>query len=581
VAPHGEIVLDLGAGRDGASGLVAWFGAPGGDKQVVVRGRRGYPPVAIRWPEGRPLEIGFAAAGTEPVAIRPRLVGRGARVRTPANLLVVVVDTLRADHVGAYRAGARTPAIDGLAAAGTLFERVYSHIAITGPSHASLFTSLLPFEHGVRNNAQILDGSAHTLAETLRARGWMTAAVVSLGVLRRDFGFDQGFDHYRDDFAEDWMKDAGEVNAEADAVIAGELAEPYFLFVHYSDPHEPYTPPDLDYPRVELELDGRAVGAVQANGRSTVVPLELGRGAHTLRFLARRPELEPGRFYKMDAVRLEGEGLSIGRGSWELLESPGSPPTYQSRLPATLELANGSGATRTTELRLNFKQRLDIPEVRVRYSQEVEYADRQIGGLLEALRGRGLLDNTLIVVLSDHGEGLGFHNHVGHIHQVYDTLLRVPLVMSWPGVVPPGKRVADVVSLVDVFPTVAELLGVDGPVPASGRSLAPLLRGEAMLPRAVLAATYRPEAFTDKQAIISGGFKLIRSWSPRREWEELYDLQADPDELSDLVTSHADVADRLRSELADRMASVDEGSSAHAELSEADRERLRALGYLH
>ena len=582
VVPEGEVVLDLGAVDDhGAAGVVVWFGAPGGDKEMVGRSRGGHRPVLIRWPEGRPLEIGFAAAGPEAVVLRPRLLGREARVRTPPNLLLVVVDTLRADSVGAYREGARTPAIDGLAAAGTLFERTYAHIAITGPSHASLFTSLLPFEHGVRNNAQILDGSARTLAEALRDRGWMTAAVVSLGVLQRDFGFDQGFDHFRDDFGADWMKDAGEVTTEATALISDQLAEPYFLFAHYSDPHEPYTPPDLDYPWVDLELDGRQIGALQANGRSATVPLELGPGRHALRFCARQPALEPARFYKMDAVRLEGDGLAVGRGSWEVLASPGSSPIYQSRLPATLELVNGSGVGRAAELRLNFKQRLDIPEVRVRYAQEVEYADRQIGGLLDALRSRGLLDNTLIVVLSDHGEGLGYHNHVGHIHQVYDTLLRVPLVVVWPGVVPEGKRIGDVVSLIDVFPTVAELIGLEAPAPASGRSLVPLLRGQPMTPRAVLAATYRPEAFTDKQAIVSDGFKYIHSWSPEREWEELYDLEDDPDELADLIASRGEVAGRLRAALEERLSASAQGTAAHAALSEADRDRLRALGYLH
>lgn len=584
VVPEGEVILDLGAG-DAAEGVAAWFGAPGSDKQIVIRSRGGYRPVAIRWPDGRPLEIGFAATGTlgsgEAVVVRPRLLGRDARVRTPSNLLLVVVDTLRADFVGAYHEGARTPAIDALAATGTLFERTYAHIAITGPSHASLFTSLLPFEHGVRNNAQILDGSARTLAESLRDHGWMTAAVVSLGVLKREFGFDQGFDHYRDDFGSDWMKDAGDVTAEATALISDQLAEPYFLFAHYSDPHEPYTPPDLDYPWVELELDGRPVGEVQANGRSSSVPLELAPGAHTLRFRARQPAAEPTRFYKMDALRLEGDGLAVGRGSWELLASAGSPPTYQSRLPASLALVNSSGAGRAAVLHLNFKQRLDIGEVRVRYGQEVGYADRQIGGLLEALRSRGLLDNTLIVITSDHGEGLGYHNHVGHIHQVYDTLLRVPLVVSYPGVVPAGKRIPDVVSLIDVFPTVAELLDIDAPAPASGRSLVPLLRGQPMAPRAVLAATYRPEAFTDKQAIISDGFKYIHSWSPEREWEELYDLERDPDELADLINSRGEVAERLRTALKDRLAASAEGSAVAVELSEADRDRLRALGYVH
>jgi hypothetical protein len=164
----------------------------------------------------------------------------------------------------------------------------------------------------------------------------------------------------------------------------------------------------------------------------------------------------------MDAVRLEGDGLAVGRGSWEIVASPGSPPTYQSRLPATLELVNASGAGRAVELHLNFKQRLDIPEVRERYGQEVEYADRQIGGLIEALRSRGLLNNTLIVVLSDHGEGLGFHNHIGHIHQVYDTPLRVPLIMACRASCR-GKRIGDVVSLTIGLPDGRRAAGCGGP----------------------------------------------------------------------------------------------------------------------
>ena len=579
VVPEGEVVLDLGAG--GTAGLVAWFGAPAGDK-VLVTGRGDRPgPVAIRWPAGRRLEIGFAAAGPEAAVVRPRLVGRDARVRTPPNLLLVVVDTLRADFVGAYRPGARTPAIDAVAASGALFERAYAHIAITGPSHASLFTSRLPFEHGVRNNAQILDGSAATLAEALRDGGWTTAAVVSLGVLKRDFGFDQGFDIFRDDFGGDWMKDAGEVTAQATALAVEALAEPYFLCVHYSDPHEPYAPPDLAYPWAELELDGRPVGAIRASGRSSTVPLDIPAGSHTLRFRARDPGLDPGRWYRLDALRLEGDGVSVGRGSWEVVESRGSPPTYQARLPAALEVVNRAGAGRAAELHVNFKQRLDIAEVRTRYAQEVEYADRQIGRLLEALRAGGLLDHTLVVVLSDHGEGLGFHNHIGHIHQVYDTLLRVPLIVSFPGAVPPGLRIRDVVSLVDVFPTIAELLGLEAPSPASGVSLVSLLRGQPMAPRAVLAATYRPEAFTDKQSIISDGFKYIHSWSPEREWEELYDLEGDPAELEDLIATRPEVAARLRAALADRLAASPQGSAVPVELSAADRDRLRALGYLH
>ena len=585
VVPDGDVVLDLGlAGGGGERNLMVWIGPPGGEASMLDPSGAGSRPVAIQWPPGSPLAIGFAVAGGEnsgrDVALRPRLLG--ASVRTASNLLLIVMDTLRADFVGAYGGSATTPAIDGLAARGTVFERAYSHIAITGPSHASLFTALLPFEHGVHNNARILDASAGTLAESLEQRGWTTAAVVSLGVLKREFGFAQGFDVYRDDFGDDWMKDAGQVTSETVPLLSDALVEPYFLWVHYSDPHEPYTPPDLDYPWVDLTLDGRPAGAISANGRSWTVPLTVAPGTHHLRFVARRPERDPGRWYRLDAVRLDGDGtVALSGGDWEVLDHPGSPPTYQAQLPAALTLGNDSSQARTVALQVNFKQRLDIPEVRVRYAQEVEYADRQIGALLEAMRVRGLLDNTLVVFASDHGEGLGYHNHVGHIHQVYDTLIKVPLILAYPGVVPAGLRVPDLVGLVDVLPTVAELLGVAGPSTASGASLVPLLQGVPMTPRAVIAQTYRPEAFTDKQAMLVGGFKYIHSWSPEREWEELYDLDGDPDELNDVIDSRPEVAARLRAALAERLAATPEGSAVAAELSDADRDRLRALGYVH
>ena len=159
------------------------------------------------------------------------------------NVLLIVVDTLRADHIGVYGSEIPTPNIDGVAARGVMFERAYSHIPITGPSHSSLFTGLLPFEHGVHNNAQILDSRFGTLAEILRDHGRSTAAVVSLGVLNQEFGFGRGFTTYRDQFEHSWWKDADEVNQEVFEILAGDLAAPFFLWAHYSDPHEPYAPP--------------------------------------------------------------------------------------------------------------------------------------------------------------------------------------------------------------------------------------------------------------------------------------------------------------------------------------------------
>jgi len=168
---------------------------------------------------------------------------KGGGTPPPPNLILIVVDTLRADHVSRYGGTAPTPNIDKLAAAGVLFKRTYAHAPITGPSHASMFTSLLPASHGVHNNAQLLNDSMLTLAEILRSRSWHTAAFVSLGVLSRQFGFQQGFDEYYDQLPGRWWKSANEVNANLIPWLKLNQLRPLFLWLHYSDPPSPYTPP--------------------------------------------------------------------------------------------------------------------------------------------------------------------------------------------------------------------------------------------------------------------------------------------------------------------------------------------------
>ena len=112
----------------------------------------------------------------------------------PRNLVLVVIDTLRADYLALYGGDVKTPTLESLAASGVIFGQAYSHIAVTGPSHSSLMTGLLPVDHGVQANTQILPAERTTLAEIVCAAGYDTAATVSLGVLRSDYGFDQGFD---------------------------------------------------------------------------------------------------------------------------------------------------------------------------------------------------------------------------------------------------------------------------------------------------------------------------------------------------------------------------------------------------
>jgi arylsulfatase A-like enzyme len=587
-------VLDFGLstaarGVEGLRGRV-WLATPGEpatataavDPAMVVGERVRF---AIEADAGSTVELGLAATGDGPpdsvlVVHTPRVLGDGNEAAEIASVLLVVVDTLRADYLGVYGAGVHTPVIDELAARGVLFSRARSHIPITGPSHASLFTSLLPMEHGVVNNAQELSDEFMTLAESMRAGGRQTAAVISLGVMQRQFGFHRGFDRYGDDFPRDWMKSAGEVTDEVLALTDESLAEPYFLWAHYSDPHEPYAPPGLAYPRIELRLAGEPLGEIDAGGRGNRFELELPPGASELEFAPLDPE--PGRSYRFDTLILDDREIAVEPlDGWKLRKKRVGRPTYQSELPASLRLTNPADATVTTELLLTCKQLLRKPEIRERYAGEVEYADREIGRLLEGLTDRGLMDNTLVIFVSDHGEGLGNHDHVGHVSQLYDTLLHVPLILVWPDRVPEGLVVDDPVSLVDVFPTVADLLGLERPEMEAGLSLAPLLGDGRLPPRPFLAATYPPESASSKRAIVLDGHKLIHSWTDARDWEELYDVVNDPGELENLLETRAETAERLRVELKRRLVAMSESSPIEAELSEEDKAQLRALGYLH
>ncbi len=588
-----DAVLDLGISRPptgpGFGGLI-WVGQPGEPAARVVAvdpakvsGDR--VRFEIDSPIGETIEIGFATTGegtgNDALAFQsPRILGRGDAGNEIANVVLIVVDTLRADFLGAYGADVETPVFDGLARKGVLFTRARSHIPITGPSHASLFTSRLPMEHGVLNNAQELADGFPTLAESMQATGRQTAAVISLGVMQRKFGFNRGFDRYGDDFPRDWMKNASEVTDEALMLTDEALARPYLLWAHYSDPHEPYAPPNLNYPRIELRLDGKRFGEIDAGGRGLRFDLEIPPGATELELVPL--DVEPGRSYRFDTLRIDDPSIEIEPlGGWRMREKRVGPPTYQTTLPATLRLNNPTAQSVSTGLLLTCKQLLSKPEIRERYAGEIEYADGEIGRLLAGLEERGLMDNTLVIFASDHGEGLGNHNHVGHVSQLYDTLIHVPLVFVWPENLPEGLVIDEPVGLVDVFPTVADLLGLARPAEASGLSLTPLFRGEALPRRAFLAATYPPESASSKRAIVLDGHKFIHSWTAERDWVELYDVVNDPGELENLAQSHPEILERLRAEIQRRLAELSEGSTVEAELSEEDKAQLRALGYLH
>jgi arylsulfatase A-like enzyme/predicted Zn-dependent protease len=399
---------------------------------------------------------------------------RYARASAPVSgpIVLVSIDTLRADHLPAYGyKKVKTPALDALAADGVVFERAYSHAPQTLPAHAALLSGQLPFENGIRDNVGFtVKPGLRMLPQMLRDRGFTTGGVVSSYVLRKDTGIAQGFDFFDGEMpASSPELSIGQV--QRDGTESEKIAEHWldtigtsraFLFLHLYEPHKPYAPPE------------------------------------------RFAELDP-------------------------------------------------------------------------YDGEIAYADEIVGRLVRYLKSHQLYDRSTVIVLSDHGEGLGDHGEQEHGLFVYDEAIHVPLIVKQESNAGGGRRVAGVVQHIDLVPTILELVKAPGSGNFRGRSLKPLLDGTGTLPELsvyseALYARYH-FGWSELTALTDGRYRYIKA--PR---EELYDLERDRQEQTNIAAERMQARQALRSAL-DRVAS---GATIQSpsEIPADARERLQALGYV-
>ncbi|MFT7463820.1 MAG: arylsulfatase A-like enzyme [Pseudohongiellaceae bacterium] len=411
------------------------------------------------------------------VALLSLLVGCGESSGKPTNVLLVTFDTTRADRLGCYgHAGASTPVVDALAAGGVLAERCQTTATVTLPAHGSLLTGLYPFRHGARNNGthRVLD-DVDTLAELLAPEGFRTGAVVSALVLDERFGLGQGFDVYDDDLSggesrtfEYQQTTADNTVDRALAFLQQQGADPFFLWVHFYDPHRPFTPPEPFASRFR-----------------------------------------------------------------------GAP-----------------------------------------HDGELAFTDYELGRLLDGMDGRGQRDDTLVVLSADHGESFGEHGEKGHGLFVYESTCHVPLIFQHESLAA-GQTLSEVTSVVDVVPTVLDLLGVRVPSGLHGISLAPALRGEQPAPagRMVYSEAMLPVlnyGWSDLRALTDDGGRYVRA--PRAE---LYDHQTDEDELHNLFDK-SDPRARAFASTLDSLLAEGERDGSQGDLGQDDelRRGLAELGYV-
>lgn len=435
-----------------------------GSSRAKARGRR-----RTRWWTA-------AAAAALLLAGQPGCGGGAAR-KGLDSVLLITVDTLRADHLSCYDPASpvKTIAIDALAASGALVEDAWCTVPITAPSHASILTGLSPLAHGVRNNYRYrLPRPATTLAEILEDRGAATAAFIASYTASREFGLDQGFALFDDGLGYDdegrprSQRPGGEVVDRAAPWIENHGGEPFMAWVHLFDPHSPYDPP--------------------------------------------------------------------------------------------------------AEFRQQYGEDL--------YSGEVAYTDFQVARLLEALERSGARDNTVVVLIADHGEALGAHGEAEHGMLLYQPTLHVPFLIRAPGHVSPGTRIDGVASGIDVVPTLLSLLGLPPSPKAQGLDL---LSGPIPEDR----AAYAESIYAHEELGWSPLYSLRQGrWSYTAAPEpELYDLTADPGQHHNLAAerpeqaaSLASTLDALQKEWLDR-SWAEQALGAGAGESAEDLERLASLGY--
>jgi arylsulfatase A-like enzyme len=451
-------------------------------------------------------------------------------------VVLVVIDTLRADHLGVYDYPRPTsPRMDEFAADSTVFKQAISTAPWTLPALGSIMTSLYPSAHGAKHMSNMkqwredrvdfapvakLADSHTTLAEALRAEGYRTAAFVRGSYPSAVFGMGQGFEHFEDN-------DAPGVRFMVESALDwldAQESEPFFMYLHTVEVHSPYMPVRLPDKYAERNPDA---------------PLEYYD----------RAIAEEQRRYRTFDFNADYAGSVTGS------------------LDDLRKFKKGKGPSEA-----DLQQLVDL------YDRGIAYTDYWMGELLDGLKERGVFDNSIIMITSDHGEEFFEHGHLEHSTSYFDELLHVPLILRHPSE-GHGVVVEDEVSLIDIYPSILDGLDISHTLPLGGRSLRPLWLGGSLPERPVFGESIASRS-RKGIAVRTNRWKFIH-WKGGKE--ELYDLAEDPSEQVDLSpSSHSDP---LREQIGSWRQEITQSKQAlkgvpeAVQLDEETQQRLRDLGY--
>jgi arylsulfatase A-like enzyme len=443
----------------------------------------------------------------------------GRPVADGPNVIILLLDALRPDHLGCYGYERKTsPKIDRLAAEGVLFNNAYAPSSWTLPSTGSMLTSLYPQEHGAADSTSGISQMAITLAERMHGAGYDTAAFsANYCFVTAERGFDRGFDHFELFVKESSPVPAGVLNrtrklpetygtvvtADAEQLNLAALkwlddrddtSRPVLMYLHYMDPHNPYEPPKP----FDTMFDPDYAGTV--DGKSI-----------------------------FDAI-------------------------YKLQFEVTER---------------------DKEHVVALYDGEIAYADSQVGRFLNELEKRELLEDTLVIITADHGEELFERGDIGHGPTLYEEVLRVPLIMWRKQFERPGATVDSYVTLLDIVPTVLRVCGIQSRGTLRGRPLLP--PGDEVGSDSVWAEVDEDILYTaHKRALIEDRWKIIVSQNGR----ELYDISTDPHEKNDLSAARNEMVESLAGKVDDFSRKLERRTSPVIELDDEKLRELESLGYV-
>jgi arylsulfatase A-like enzyme len=407
------------------------------------------------------------------------------------NLILITLDTVRADHLSCYGYEYNTsPFIDSIAQQGVLFLNAYAQIPLTLPSHTAILTSTYPKNNGVR-----LNGSCYardeliTIAELLKHKNYSTFAIIGGFPLDSRFGLSQGFDVYDDRLegepekeAKYWYhhkflkyeRRANEVTDRAIAVLEKiKKGEKFFLWLHYFDPHWKYRPPEKFKAQFKLHYDG-----------------------------------------------------------------------------------------------------------------EIAFVDSELKRFFEYVTKRELIKNSLVVIASDHGEGLYEHGEEGHGWELFNSTLKIPLIFYYPKVLPSNITVENICQSIDILPTVLDIMGIQPPSSFEGRNLLPLIKepDNQSINEFIFAESNKPKvlyANRARYAVIDGNFKLIAYYNENDKVvvRQLFNLKQDAKELKNVADAYPDVVKKLSAEI-DKFFIPASKNFAFFKANQEIFEKMKALGYI-